>query len=60
MNYIEFSIKENITIQTGRYLVLGQCEVAGLLGRSVSTISYELRKNTDIPVMHWVRSYRRC
>lgn len=46
MSYTELSIEERVTIQIGQYQNLSQREIARLLGRSPSTISRELRRNT--------------
>jgi IS30 family transposase len=46
MSYTELSIEERVAIQIGRHQALSQREIALLLGRSPSTISRELRRNT--------------
>lgn len=46
MSYEELSIEERATIQVSRLHGMGQNAIARLLGRSPSTISRELRRNT--------------
>ena len=46
MSYHELSIEERVTIQIGQMNGLSQRAIAGLLGRSPSTVSRELRRNS--------------
>ena len=46
MTYHELSIEERVTIQIGQMNGLSQRAIAGLLGRSPSTVSRELRRNS--------------
>jgi IS30 family transposase len=46
MHYHELSIEERVTIQIGQLQGLSQRAIARMLGRSPSTISRELRRNT--------------
>jgi IS30 family transposase len=48
MKYHELNIEERATIQVSRLHGMGQNAIARLLGRSPSTISRELRRNTGV------------